>query len=47
MSDSTSHKLIWIYPNTSNLNRGGRGGFLARERYREGLGFDLVEMPTL
>lgn len=36
----------WVYPNTSELNRGGnRGGLAERDVFRASLGFGMVEVP--
>ena len=41
-----SKKVSYVYPNTSDLNRGGRGGLSARFELAQSAGCKFIEMPA-
>ena len=40
------NRVSYVYPNTSDLNRGGRGGLSARFELAQSAGCEFIEMPA-
>jgi hypothetical protein len=45
-SHETGKKTLFVYPNTSELNRRGRGGLSARYELARNTGCEFIEMPA-